>query len=127
ILEPIPLMEQHGADALRWFMLASGSPWQARRVGHAALQEIVRRTLLTYWNTVAFHTLYARAAGWTPGDGPPPAPPRPLLARWLLPELNQLVTGVDEALESYDPTLAGRLLTQFVDNLSNWYVRRSRR
>ena len=127
ILEPIPLMEQHGADALRWFMLASGSPWQARRVGHAALQEIVRKTLLTYWNTVAFHTLYARAAGWTPGDGAPPVVERPVLDRWLLSELNQLVTAVDRALESYDPTLAGRLLTQFVDDLSNWYVRRSRR
>ncbi|MGH8833552.1 MAG: isoleucine--tRNA ligase [Actinomycetes bacterium] len=127
ILEPIPLMEQHGADALRWFMLASGSPWQARRVGHAALQEIVRKTLLTYWNTVAFHALYARAAGWTPSDEVPPVAQRPLLDRWLLSELNQLVTVVDKALESYDPTLAGRLLTQFVDDLSNWYVRRSRR
>ena len=127
ILEPIPLMEQHGADALRWFMLASGSPWQARRVGHAALQEIVRKTLLTYWNTVAFHTLYARAAGWTPSDPAPPVVERPVLDRWLLSELNQLVTAVDRALESYDPTLAGRLLTQFVDDLSNWYVRRSRR
>jgi len=126
-LEPIPLMEQHGADALRWFMLAGGSPWQARRIGHAILQEIVRKTLLTYWNTVAFHTLYARAAGWTPADGAPPVADRPLLDRWLLSEVNQLVGAVDQAMDRYDPTLAGRLLSQFVDALSNWYVRRSRR
>ena len=61
ILEPIPLMDEHGADALRWFMACSGSPWAARRVGHTALQEIVRKVLLTYWNTVAFHVLYANA------------------------------------------------------------------
>ncbi|MCI0689173.1 MAG: isoleucine--tRNA ligase [Sporichthyaceae bacterium] len=128
ILEPIPLMERHGADALRWFMLASGSPWQARRVGHTILQEIVRKVLLTYWNTVAFHTLYARAAGWTPDESPaPPVAQRPLLDRWVLFELNQLVVAVDAALDRYDPTLAGRLLSQFVDDLSNWYVRRSRR
>ena len=75
-------MEQHGADALRWFMAASGSPWLQRRVGHAVLQEIVRKTLLTYWNTASFLTLYAGANDWVPGaDGPcrrrPPAA-RPL-------------------------------------------------
>ena len=70
ILEPMPLMDEHGADAVRWFMAASGSPWAARRVGHTTLQEIVRKVLLTYWNTVAFHALYARTNGWTPdADG----------------------------------------------------------
>ena len=67
VLEPIPLMDEHGADAVRWFMAAGGSPWQARRVGHAAIQEVVRKTLLTYWNTVSFQSLYARTAGWAPG------------------------------------------------------------
>ena len=67
ILEPMPLMDEHGADAVRWFMAASGSPWAARRVGHAALQEIVRKVLLTYWNTVAFQVLYARTNGLDAG------------------------------------------------------------
>src|SRR5690606_32851861 len=58
ILEPMPLMERHGADALRWFMLVSGSPWQPRKIGHAMLDEIVRKVLLTYWNTAAFQSLY---------------------------------------------------------------------
>jgi isoleucyl-tRNA synthetase len=128
ILEPIPLMDDHGADALRWFMAASGSPWSARRVGPHALQEVVRKTLLTYWNTVAFQALYARTAGWTPDAGGVPAPgERPLLDRWLLSEVHTLTREVDAALERYDTQRAGRLLGTFVDDLSNWYVRRSRR
>ncbi|GAA1985078.1 isoleucine--tRNA ligase [Nocardiopsis rhodophaea] len=130
VLEPIPVMDQHGADALRWFMLASGSPWAARRVGHAALEEIVRKVLLTYYNTVSFFTLYANAGEtWGPdrlADAPDPAD-RPLLDRWLLSELNRLVADVEEALDNFDTTGAGRRLTAFVDDLSNWYVRRSRR
>ena len=66
ILEPIPLMDRHGADAVRWFMLAGGSPWSARRVGHETLYEIVRKVLLTYWYTASFFTLYAEANGWDP-------------------------------------------------------------
>ena len=66
ILEPIPLMDEHGADAVRWFMAAGGSPWAARRVGHTTIQETVRKVLLTYWNTVAFQVLYANLAEWTP-------------------------------------------------------------
>ena len=128
ILEPIPLMEQHGADALRWFMACSGSPWSARRVGHAALQEIVRKTLLTYWNTVAFHSLYARTAGFVPGETPvPPLAERPALDRWALSEAHRLALAVDDALADYDTQKAGRLLAAYVDDLSNWYVRRSRR
>ncbi len=81
VLQPLPLMEQHGADSLRWFMAAVGSPWQQRRIGHAALQDIVRKTLLTYWNTASFLTLYADVNGWSPageaprGRGPPGAGP----------------------------------------------------
>ncbi len=128
ILEPIPLMEQHGADAVRWFMAASGSPWVARRVGHASIQETVRKVLLTYWNTVSFHVLYARAAGWAPGTGEaPPVAERPVLDRWLHAETARLVGRVTEALEDFDTQRAGTLVAAFVDDLSNWYVRRSRR
>ncbi|PRX98498.1 isoleucine--tRNA ligase [Allonocardiopsis opalescens] len=130
ILEPIPVMERHGADALRWFMAASGSPWAPRRVGHAALEEIVRKVLLTYWNTASFFVLYARAGeGWDPSRAAeaPPYAQRPLLDRWVLAELNRTVGEVDAALEDFDTARAGRRLTEFVDDLSNWYVRRSRR
>ncbi|MFI6580687.1 isoleucine--tRNA ligase [Embleya sp. NPDC050493] len=126
-LEPIPLMDRHGADAVRWFMAAGGSPWSARRVGHGTIQEVVRKTLLTYWNTVSFQALYARTGGWTPSASDPAPAERPLLDRWLLSELNTLVGDVDAALEAYDTQRAGKALTAFVDDLSNWYVRRSRR
>ncbi|GAA2504635.1 isoleucine--tRNA ligase [Streptomyces thermolineatus] len=127
ILQPIPLMDQHGADAVRWFMAAGGSPWAARRVGHGTIQEVVRKTLLTYWNTVAFQALYARTSGWAPSDADPAPQDRPLLDRWLLGELNTLTERVTDALEDFDTQRAGKLLSAFVDDLSNWYVRRSRR
>ncbi|KIF72302.1 isoleucyl-tRNA synthase [Streptomyces sp. AcH 505] len=127
ILQPIPLMDQHGADAVRWFMAAGGSPWSARRVGDGTIQEVVRKTLLTYWNTVAFQALYARTSLWAPSEADPAPADRPLLDRWLLSELHALVDQSTQALEAYDTQRAGKLLSAFVDDLSNWYVRRSRR
>jgi len=134
VLEPMPLMEAHGADAVRWFFAASGSPWSTRRIGDATLDEIVRKVLLTYWNTVSFFTLYANAAAaqgraWDPGqaaDAPTPAA-RPLLDRWLLGELHTTIQEVTDQLDGFDTAAAGRRLTAFIDDLSNWYVRRSRR
>ena len=128
ILEPISLMDEHGADAVRWFMAASGSPWVARRVGHGTIQETVRKVLLTYWNTVAFHVLYARTAGWSPGAAEvPPVSERPVLDRWLHAETARLVGDITEALEGFDTQRVGTATAAFVDDLSNWYVRRSRR
>ena len=134
VLEPIPLMEAHGADAVRWFFAASGSPWSTRRIGANTLDEIVRKVLLTYWHTVSFLVLYANAAAaqgqaWGPGQAasaPPPAD-RPLLDRWLLSELNATAGEVTAALEGFDTAAAGRRLAAFIDDMSNWYVRRSRR
>jgi isoleucyl-tRNA synthetase len=127
ILEPMPLMEQHGADAVRWFMAASGSPWAARRVGHATIQETVRKVLLTYWNTVAFQVLYAGTSDWSPGDPAPDLADRPVLDRWALSEAHRVALGVTEAMEAFDTQRAGALLASYIDELSNWYVRRSRR
>ena len=132
ILEPIPLMDRHGADAVRWFMAASGSPWAARRVGDTAMQEIVRKVLLTYWNSASFLALYAQANGWSPEDAEGirvqvPLAERPVLDRWLVSGTHVLVREVTAALEDFDSQRAGQLLAEFVDNLSNWYVRRSRR
>ncbi|WP_432558766.1 isoleucine--tRNA ligase [Granulicoccus sp. GXG6511] len=127
ILEPIPLMEQHGADAVRWFMACSGSPWMARRVGHASIQETVRKVLLTFWNSVSFQALYAGANGWTPNGEAPPVADRPVLDRWLVSKTHLLVREVTAALEVFDTQRTGALISEFVDSLSNWYVRRSRR
>ena len=124
ILEPFELFERHGADPVRWLLLCVGTPWANRRVGDAAIEEVVRKVLLTYWNTVSFFTLYASTAGWQPGGetGEPTA-----MDRWLVSELNDTVAEVTAGLEDFDTTRAGRRLTQFVDDLSNWYVRRCRR
>lgn len=127
VLEPIPLMDEYGADAVRWFMLASGSPWQARRVGHAAIADVVRKTLLTYWNTVSFLSLYARTAEWSPSDADPAVSERPVIDRWLLSAAYQTARRVDASLENFDTQRAGRELAAFIDDLSNWYVRRTRR
>jgi len=128
VLEPIPLMDDHGADAVRWFMLAGGSPWQARRVGHSTIQEVVRKTLLTYWNVVSFQALYARESDFEPGAVEAPAfADRPVLDQWALSQAHRLARDVDEALEAYDTQRAGKILSAYIDDLSNWYVRRSRR
>jgi isoleucyl-tRNA synthetase len=126
VLEPMALMDQHGADAVRWYMLAAGSPWAARRVGHDSINEVVRKTLLTYWNTVSFHALYANASNFELSQTPALSD-RPLMDRWIISELNLLVKEVDAALEDFDSQIAGRALARFIDDLSNWYVRRSRR
>ncbi|WP_462188855.1 class I tRNA ligase family protein, partial [Frankia sp. CcWB2] len=131
VLDSFELFERHGADAVRWLMLAGGSPWADRRMSHEAIEDIVRKVLLTYWNTASFFALYAGAAGWRPGASPgagatPPAR-RHVLDRWALSELAATVAEVDEALENFDSLRAGRRIARFVDDLSNWYVRRSRR
>jgi isoleucyl-tRNA synthetase len=126
-LRPLPLMDEHGADAVRWFMVASGSPWAARRIGKTPLQEIVRKVMLTYWNTVAFHLLYARTNGWTPDQGAPDAANRDVVDRWLISQRERLTRDVTSALEAFDTHRAGMRLGEFIDDLSNWYVRRSRR
>ena len=125
VLQPIPLMDQHGADAVRWYMLAAGSPWSARRVGHDALSDVVRKTLLTYWNTVSFFSLYANAADFQVTENSSPS--HVTMDRWIISELNQLIQTVDAAFAEFDSQEVGRLLATFIDDLSNWYVRRSRR
>ncbi|HRY11500.1 MAG TPA: DUF5915 domain-containing protein, partial [Candidatus Nanopelagicales bacterium] len=124
VLEPIPLMDAQGADALRWFMLASGSPWQARRVSAEAMQEVVSKVLSTLWSIASFQSLYGGLSDWQPGQaGGEPT----LMDRWALSRTASTVRDVDAALERFDSQSAGRLIADLIDDLSNWYVRRSRR
>jgi len=125
VLDPHELMERHGADALRWYMLCGGSPWASRRVGHDQIEDVVRKVLLTYWHTAAFLTLYADANDYVPGAEPPGE--RTLLDRWAISELHATVLEVTRALEEFDSLAAGKRLSQLIDDLSNWYVRTSRR
>ncbi len=124
VLDPFEMFERHGADALRWYMLCGGSPWSARRVGHAQVEEVVRKVLLTYWNTAAFHSLYAGVNGWEPGAR---AAVPTLLDRWALSQVHAAALEVTAALEDFDSLRAGKRLTAVIDDLSNWYVRVSRR
>jgi isoleucyl-tRNA synthetase len=126
VLEPISLMDQHGADAVRWYMLAAGSPWSARRVGHDAISDVVRKTLLTYWNTISFHALYAEASNFELSQSPA-LKDRSMMDQWIISELNALIADVDKSYNDFDSQNAGKVLARFIDDLSNWYVRRSRR
>ena len=127
IFDPWEALDRQGADAVRWYMLTGGSPWASRRVGHDVLDEVLRRFLLTLWNTYSFFVTYANADGFDPSQPAPPPAERPLLDRWALSQLARTVRTARDGLDAYDATGAGRAIQAFVDDLSNWYVRRSRR
>jgi isoleucyl-tRNA synthetase len=126
-LDPWEVLDRQGADALRWFMITSGSPWESRRIGHEVLDEIVRQFLLTLWNVYAFFVTYANAEGFDPSEPAPLPAERPALDRWALSQLADTVRMARDGLEAYDATGAGRRIAAFVGDLSNWYVRRARR
>lgn len=125
-VDPWDLLGTYGADALRWLLLVDGNPWQSRRVGEKQVGQVSRKLLMTIWNIYYFFVVYANAADWTP-DRPQLEPAaRPTLDRYILAELTALTEDVDSAMSSYDVTTAGRRIAEFVDDLSNWYVRCSR-
>jgi isoleucyl-tRNA synthetase len=126
VIDPSTVIDEYGADALRWFLLAGGSPWADRRVSMEGFAQIVRQFLLTLWNTYAFFVTYANI------DRPdlaaaPSTSERPVLDRWALSQLNRTVAVCREAMDAYDATRAAKRIAAFVEDLSNWYVRRSRR
>ncbi len=127
VLDPWELIGTHGADALRWLMFAEGNPWVSRRVGNQLLEDVTRRFLLTLWNTHVFFLTYASIDGFDLHAPAPAIADRPASDRWVLAELADLVDTVDQALETYDVSTATRRLERFVEDLSNWYVRRNRR
>jgi isoleucyl-tRNA synthetase len=127
VIDPFDVLERQGADALRWFLITSGSPWASRRVSMEVFDEIVRQFLLTLWNVYAFFVTYANADGFDPSEPGPAVSERPALDRWALSQLARTTQVAHEALEAYDATAAGRAIAAFIDDLSNWYVRRSRR
>ncbi|MDQ3662504.1 MAG: isoleucine--tRNA ligase [Actinomycetota bacterium] len=127
VIDPWEVVNKHGADALRWYMITGGTPWSARRVSHDIIQESLRRYLLTLWNTYSFWVTYASLEGFDPKNCSVPVAQRPELDRWILAELDDTVRHMSDSLEAFDATGAGRRLDRLVDDLSNWYVRRSRR
>ncbi len=127
VVQPDDILDHQGADAFRWFMFSSQQPWSPRRFSAEMVDEVVRKFLLTLWNTYSFFTLYANIDRFDPAATESPLEERPLIDRWLVGELNTLVRDVTAGLEAYDATGTARSIQQFVDDLSNWYVRRSRR
>jgi isoleucyl-tRNA synthetase len=126
VLDPFELLDRYGADPLRWFMLANGSPWVSRRLFPEAIEDVTRSLFLTLWNTYSFFCLYARLESFDPTRPAAGATATPL-DRWVLAELADTVDRVTRDLDDYDATSAARRLAAFVDDLSNWYVRLSRR
>ena len=126
VVEPLAVINKNGADALRWYLYTASPPGNVRRFDEKGILEVTRGIILTLWNVYSFFVTYANIDKFAPGANKP-AGEMPELDRWINSELNQLILDVDSALENYDPTTAGRKIEIFVDELSNWYVRRSRR
>ncbi len=127
VVDPWTILDKQGADALRWYLFTVSSPWSPRRFGPENLDEVVRKFILTLWNTYSFYTLYANIDGFDPVEHHVPVAERTLMDRWIMGDLHLLVKKVTAELEAYDAFAAGRAIAEFVDELSNWYVRRSRR
>jgi isoleucyl-tRNA synthetase len=127
IVDPWEVLNAHGADAFRWYLYTSGPPGDSRRFSVDLVGEVVKKFWSTLWNTYSFFVTYANIDGWTPQSRKPPVSERDPLDRWVLAELHQLVKEVTEAYEDYDVTNATRPVQAFVEVLSNWYVRLSRR
>ncbi len=131
VVDPWTVLDAQGADALRWYLYTASPPGTPRRFSADLVDEALRKFMLTLWNTYSFFVTYANIDHWQPpASGSAVEPLQSSLSqldRWILAELNVLVEDVTRMLDNYDPTGAGRAIEDFVDVLSNWYVRRSRR
>ncbi len=132
VTDPVPVLASRGADALRWYMFSSGSPWTPKRVSLEGIDESTRQFLLTLWNTYSFFVTYANIDGWRPSRGAASEAQRSerdqehVLDRWITSRLHRTVRTVTESLEHFDALGGAQALAALVDDLSNWYVRRSR-
>ncbi len=128
VIDPWTILDTLGADPLRWWMFHQGSPWTSTRTSLQVIDESTRDIPLTLWNTWSFFQTYADLNGFDPGDPSiPPPERRPALDRWARSRLHGTVVSVTAALHDYQPLVASTELGALVDDLSNWYVRRSRR
>jgi isoleucyl-tRNA synthetase len=127
VVEPWDVIAAHGADAFRWYYLTAQQPWSGYRFSVDTVGESVRQFLLTLWNTYSFWVLYANAENLRPGDFQEAPEPGEDLDRWALSKLQSTVAMVRERMDAFDCTAAGRAIAEYVEELSNWYVRLSRR
>ena len=127
VIDPWDVMNAHGSDAMRWYLYTSGPPGEPRRFSIDLVGEVARRFWGTLWNTYSFFVTYSNIAGWTPDKGAPAVADRDPLDKWLLASVHKLVRDVTSAYDEYDVTGATRPVQAFIEDLSNWYVRLSRR
>ncbi len=125
VVWPMEVMKKYGADALRWYLYTASAPGNPRQFDEKQVNEVSRRFLSTLWNVYSFFVMYANIDDYKPSGDSPASEAE--LDKWILSELNQLVNDVRSSMDAYNPTEAGRKIETFVDGLSNWYVRRSRR
>ena len=126
VVDPWSVLDKQGADAVRWYFYTNSAPWIPSRFGAEAVSEVQRKFQGTLWNTYAFFALYAEIDGYDPSRYDLKKCSLTLMDRWVLSKLNTLVKHVDEWLAEYNITDSARAIQDFVDDLSNWYVRRGR-
>ena len=127
-VDPFETIEKFGADALRFYMMTNSQPWDNLKFDVAGVEELRRKLFGTLYNTYSFFALYANVDGFDCSQPEIPVAERPEIDRWIISQLNSLVKAVDESMADYEPTRAGRMIDEFVnDHLSNWYVRLNRK
>ena len=126
-VDPFETIEQFGSDPVRWYMIATSSPWDDLKYDPDGVKEVARKFFATLSNTYNFFAMYANVDGFTGQEAEVPVAERPEIDRWVLSLLNTLIKNVTEAYESYEPTRAARAISEFTDELSNWYVRLNRK
>jgi isoleucyl-tRNA synthetase len=128
VVDPFATIDTYGADATRWYLITNASPWDNLKFDLEGIKEVQRKFFGTLYNTYQFFVLYANVDGFTYQEADVPFAERPEIDRWILSSLQTLVKTVNKHMDDYEPTLAGRAIDEFVDELlSNWYVRLSRR
>lgn len=128
VVNPFETIDSFGADATRWYLVTNASPWDNLKFDIDGIKEVQRKFFGTLYNTYQFFVLYANVDGFAFKEAYIPVKERPEIDRWILSSLNSLIKKVNQALDEYEPTIAGRAVEEFVDeHLSNWYVRLCRR
>ena len=127
VVKPWDILNNQGADALRWYFFTGVSPWTPKNFSEKLIDEVIRKFILTLWNTYSFFIIYAKIDKFNPYEHDLPVAEREEIDRWIISELNRTIKEVDRLLEDFNVTDSGRMIQDFVDMLSNWYVRRSRR
>ena len=126
-VDPFEILKTYGADTTRWYMMSNSSPWDNLKFSEDGLKETQRKFFNTMVNTYSFFAMYANIDGFNANTSHIPVPDRPEIDRWIISRLNTTIKQVEEYFDAYEPTRAARQMETFVEELSNWYVRRNRR